>query len=63
MWPIGTSVRTSCVPTHLARAAYFGAPTAAFDMAVGELMANAETWAVAIGCMLEAWPVGRAQGV
>jgi len=39
------------------------APTAAFDMAVGELMANAETWAVAIGCMLEAWELGRAQGV
>ena len=31
------------------------APTAAFDVTVGELMANAETWAVAIGCMLEAW--------
>ena len=30
------------------------APTAAFDVTVGELMANPETWAVALGCMLEA---------
>ena len=36
---------------------------AAFDVTVGELMANSEAWAVAIGCMLEAWQVGQAQGV
>ncbi len=39
------------------------APTAAFDLTVGELMANTEAWAVAIGCMLEAWRCGQAQGV
>jgi 2-dehydropantoate 2-reductase len=39
------------------------APTAAFDVTVGELMANPETWAVAIGCMLEAHRVGTAKGV
>ena len=39
------------------------APTAAFDLTVGELMENSEAWAVAIGCMLEAWQVGQAQGV
>ena len=39
------------------------APTAAFDVTVGELMANQEAWAVALGCMMEAWHVGRARGV
>jgi 2-dehydropantoate 2-reductase len=39
------------------------APTAAFDVTVGELMANPETWAVAIGCMLEAHRVATASGV
>ena len=39
------------------------AATAAFDVTVGELVANPESWAVAIGCMLEAWQVGQAQGV
>ncbi len=39
------------------------APTAAFDVTVGELMADDETWAVALGCMLEAHRVGVAQGV
>lgn len=39
------------------------APTAAFDVTVGELMANPEMWAVAIGCMLEAYRVGTATGV
>ena len=28
------------------------APCAAFDVTVGELMANRDTWAVALGCML-----------
>jgi 2-dehydropantoate 2-reductase len=39
------------------------APTAAFDVTVGELMADAGTWAVAIGCMLEAHRLGVARGV
>jgi 2-dehydropantoate 2-reductase len=39
------------------------APTAAFDVTVGELMANPETWSVAIGCMLEAFRLGVALGV
>jgi 2-dehydropantoate 2-reductase len=39
------------------------APTAAFDVTVGELMANPETWAVALGCMLEAYRLGRERGV
>ena len=39
------------------------APTAAFDVTVGELMANAETWAVALGCMMEAYRLGVARGV
>lgn len=39
------------------------APTAAFDVTVGELMANAEAWAIALGCTTEAWQVGRAKGV
>lgn len=39
------------------------APTAAFDVTVGELMANAESWAIALGCTMEAWRVGQARGV
>ncbi len=39
------------------------APTAAFDVTVGELMANAETWKVALACMLEAYRVGTARGI
>ena len=39
------------------------APTAAFDLTVGELMANEEAWAVALGCTVEAWRVGQAKGV
>jgi len=39
------------------------APTAAFDVTVGELMANPETWAVAIGCMLEAYRLAAARGI
>ena len=39
------------------------APTAAFDVTVGELMADADAWAVALGCTAEAWQVGRAEGV
>jgi 2-dehydropantoate 2-reductase len=39
------------------------APTAAFDVTVGELMADEETWAVALGCMWEAYRLGQALGV
>ncbi|MBL8778205.1 MAG: 2-dehydropantoate 2-reductase [Acidimicrobiales bacterium] len=39
------------------------APTAAFDLTVGELMADEEAWAVALGCMLEAHRAGVALGV
>jgi 2-dehydropantoate 2-reductase len=39
------------------------APTAAFDVTVGELMADPELWAVALGCAREAWDVGIAAGV
>jgi 2-dehydropantoate 2-reductase len=39
------------------------APTAVFDVTVGELMANTEAWAVAIGCMLEAHRLATARGV
>ena len=39
------------------------APTAAFDVTVGELMSDRERWAVAIGCMLEAHRLGVALGV
>jgi 2-dehydropantoate 2-reductase len=39
------------------------APTAAFDVTVGDLMANPETWAVALGCTLEAHRLGISSGV
>jgi 2-dehydropantoate 2-reductase len=39
------------------------APTAAFDVTVGELMSNPEAWAVAIGCMKEAYRLGTSRGV
>jgi 2-dehydropantoate 2-reductase len=39
------------------------APCAAFDVTVGELMANPELQAVALGCTMEAYRVGLAQGV
>jgi 2-dehydropantoate 2-reductase len=39
------------------------APCAAFDVTVGELMANPEAWAVALGCTTEAYRLGVAQGV
>lgn len=41
----------------------FSAPTAAFDMTIGEVHANPETWGVAVGCMLEAYGIGRERGV
>ncbi len=39
------------------------APTASFDVTVGELMADEDAWAVAIGCMLEAYRLGIERGV
>jgi 2-dehydropantoate 2-reductase len=39
------------------------APTAAFDVTVGELMADPESWAVALGCTMEAYRLGVARGV
>jgi 2-dehydropantoate 2-reductase len=39
------------------------APCAVFDVTVGELMANPESWAVALACTMEAYRVGVAQGV
>jgi 2-dehydropantoate 2-reductase len=39
------------------------APTAAFDVTVGELMASPDAWAVALGCMQEAHRLGVALGV
>jgi 2-dehydropantoate 2-reductase len=39
------------------------APCAAFDVTVGELMADADAWAVATGCTLEAFRCGQAKGV
>ena len=39
------------------------APTTAFDVTVGELMADPALWAVALGCMSEAHAVGVAKGV
>jgi len=39
------------------------APTAAFDVTVGELMADEEAWAVALGCTMEAYRAGVALGV
>jgi 2-dehydropantoate 2-reductase len=41
----------------------FSAPCGAFGCTVGELMADPERWAVALGCLREAWEEGRAQGV
>jgi 2-dehydropantoate 2-reductase len=39
------------------------APCAAFDVTVGELMADPEAWSVALGCTMEAYRLGLAQGV
>jgi 2-dehydropantoate 2-reductase len=39
------------------------APTAVFDLTVGELMANPDAWAVALGCTAEAYRVGVAKGI
>ena len=39
------------------------APCAAFDVTVGELMADPEAWKVALGCTSEAYRLGVAKGV
>jgi 2-dehydropantoate 2-reductase len=39
------------------------APCATFDVTVGELMANPDAWAVALGCTMEAYRVGVVKGV
>jgi 2-dehydropantoate 2-reductase len=39
------------------------APTAAFDVTVGELMTNPEAWTVALGCMWEAYRVAQAMDI
>jgi 2-dehydropantoate 2-reductase len=39
------------------------APCAAFDVTVGELMADSAAWAVALGCTAEAYRLGRALGI
>ena|SRR5581483_3786811 len=39
------------------------APCAAFDVTIGELMDNPDTWDVALGCAIEAYRVGQAKGV
>jgi 2-dehydropantoate 2-reductase len=39
------------------------APCAVFDVSVGELMANPETWRVALGCTAEAYRLALAKGV
>jgi 2-dehydropantoate 2-reductase len=39
------------------------APTAVFDVTVGELMANAEAWAVALGCAMECYRLGEVKGI
>ncbi len=39
------------------------APCAVFDVTVGELMADSETWKVALGCTSEAYRLGVAKGV
>jgi 2-dehydropantoate 2-reductase len=39
------------------------APCAVFDVTIGELMSNPETWGVALGCTAEAYRLGLAKGV
>ena len=39
------------------------APCAVFDVTIGELMSNPETWGVALGCAAEAYRLGLAKGV
>ena len=39
------------------------APCATFDLTVGELMADTDSWNVALGCTAEAYRLGLAKGV
>ncbi len=39
------------------------APCAVFDVTIGDLMANPESWRVALGCTAEAYRLGLAKGV
>ncbi len=39
------------------------APCAVFDVTVGELMADPGLWGIALGCTVEAYRVGRANGI
>lgn len=41
----------------------FSAPCTVFNWTIGEVMANPESWAVALGCAREAYEIGRALGV
>jgi 2-dehydropantoate 2-reductase len=43
--------------------ATFSGPCAAFDCTLGELMANPENWAIALGCTREVFDLGQARGV
>ncbi|MEQ8663304.1 MAG: 2-dehydropantoate 2-reductase [Gammaproteobacteria bacterium] len=41
----------------------FSGPCTVLDMTVGEVMANAHAWPLALGCGLEAWQAGVASGI
>ncbi len=41
----------------------FSAPCTIFDCTIGDLMADPDRWSIALGCMREAYAVGRAKGV
>ncbi|MEQ8230197.1 MAG: 2-dehydropantoate 2-reductase [Gammaproteobacteria bacterium] len=41
----------------------FSGPCTVLDMTVGEVLANAHAWPLALGCGLEAWEAGIASGV
>ncbi|MFT5741885.1 MAG: 2-dehydropantoate 2-reductase [Gammaproteobacteria bacterium] len=43
--------------------ATFSGPCTVFDATLGELMANAEAWEIALGCTREIFALGRAKGV
>ena len=41
----------------------FSAPCTVFGSTTGELMAHPERWAIALGCMMEAYRMGRAKNI
>lgn len=43
--------------------ATFSAACTVFDCTLGELMANPETWAIALGCTAEIYALGKAKGI